>query len=579
MKRLNFLNHEISNIHAAALILGAAGFLSRLVGVLRNRLLFAEFGAGRELDIYYAAFQIPDFMAALFLLGAASAAILPIFQEYLLEEKKKAQEFIASLALVFFFGASLLSAAAFFAAPLAAPLVAPGFSSDEQALMVSVTRLMLISPILFGLSGIFSVVVQSFGLFFVYALAPILYNVGIIVGIAFLVPVFGIYGVGIGVVLGALAHLGLQFGASASRGFWPGIRPGSVWSVWSGTSNRMFAGRGIKKVLVLSFPRVLAISFSQMTGLVLVAIGSTLAAGSVAVFAAAQDLYFVPVGIFGVSYAVAIFPRLSRAAAAKSGAEYLKELALGIRAILFWTAPSAALFLVLRAHIVRVGLGAGAFSWEDTRLTAAVLAALAVAMVAAALQTLLVRGFYALGNTWIPLAVNFFSSLFSIALAFGAANFLGSDSELSRAIAGLFRIGDLPRPRVLGLGIGFAGGMVVNVAALAFLLVRRAERQFGAEFPRRTGEVSKIAIAALGAAAAAYLVRASFSETLPLITFMRVLVQGTAAAAAGLGTYWGMLSLMQSEDVAALRRSVARRLFSIGILPKSWDGDRIVTSN
>lgn len=547
-------------MHAAALILGAAGLLSRLVGVLRNRLLFAEFGAGRELDIYYAAFQIPDFMAALFLLGAASAAILPVFQEYLVESREKAQEFIASLSFLFFLTAAGASVIAFFAAPVIVPFVAPGFSADERMMTVSLTRLMLLSPILFGLSGIFSVVIQSFQRFFVYALAPILYNLGIIFGIVFLVPLVGIWGLGIGVALGALFHFGLQFGAAVKLGFRPGIRAN--------------VSEGVKKAFLLSFPRVLAISLTQLTTLALIAIGSTLAEGSVAVFAAAQDLYFVPIGVFGVSYAVAIFPRLSRAAVGRSGTEFLRELSSGIRSILFWVAPSGALFLVLRAHIVRVALGAGAFSWEDTRLTAAVLAALVFAMAAAALQTLLIRGFYALGNTWIPLAVNFFSSLFSIALAFGAAYSLGADSELTRAIQGLFRVGDLSRPQVLGLGIGFAGGMLVNAAGFWFLLVRYAEKKLGAEYPRGEREqIFKIIIAALAAGAAAYVVRASFSQTLPLITFLRVLGQGAAAATAGFGVYWGMLTLMGSEDVVVLRRSVTRRLFSIGILPKSWDGE------
>ena len=219
MRRLNFLNYEILNIHAAALVLGAAGLLSRLVGVLRNRLLFAEFGAGRELDIYYAAFQIPDFMAVLFLLGAASAAVLPIFQEYLTTDKKKAQEFIAALAGLFFLGSAAAALAAFFTAPFAVRFVAPGFSPQEQAFTATLARIMLLSPILFGLSGIFSVVVQSYRLFFVYALAPILYNLGIILGIVLLVPIFGVPGLGMGVVLGAAAHFGLQLGAAASRGF------------------------------------------------------------------------------------------------------------------------------------------------------------------------------------------------------------------------------------------------------------------------------------------------------------------------------------------------------------------------
>lgn len=562
--RLSFLNQEVVNVHAAALVLGAAGLASRLVGVVRNRLLFAEFGAGRELDIYYAAFQIPDFMAAVFLLGAASAAILPLFQEYLLKEKKKAQEFIGTLSSLFFLGALAASLTAFFVAPAVIPLAAPGFSADEQALTVALTRIMLLSPVLFGLSGIFSVVVQSYQLFFVYALAPILYNLGIVLGIVWLVPLFGVHGLGMGVILGAAAHSALQFGAAASRGF----HFGAVRA----------PGPGVRRVLLLSFPRVLAMSLTQLTMMALVAIGSLLEHGSVAVFSAAQDLYFVPIGVFGVSYAVAVFPRMARSAAQGAGADFFAELAAGIRGILFWVAPAATLTIVLRAHIVRAALGAGAFSWEDTRLTAAVLASLAVAMAAGAVQTLLIRAFYALGKTWLPLGVSVATSLFSIGLAWVLTSLLApsgraAGSAFGREVAALFRLGDLPHPEVLGLGIGFAAGIIANVIVLWIFLLRSGAAQFGVRSERQQAALGKIVIAAVLAGIAAYVVRVSFSETVPLITFTRVVGQGAAAAGAGMGVYWAALAWLGSEDAAAMRRAAARRLFSIGVLPREWDGE------
>jgi putative peptidoglycan lipid II flippase len=388
-------------------------------------------------------------------------------------------------------------------------------------------------------------------------------------GIVLLVPIFGVPGLGMGVVLGAAAHLGLQFGAAASRGF--NFDPSLACIMMQAK-----LGSGVRRVLTLSFPRMIAISLNQLTLMALVAIGSLLAAGSVAVFSAAQDLYFVPIGIFGVSYATALFPRLSRAAVRGSGEEFLQEFSVGVRSILFWVAPSSALFLVLRAHIVRVALGAGAFSWEDTRLTAAVLAALAVSMAAVALQTLLIRGFYAIGNTRLPLAVNAVASLVSIGLALGISTVLSSSAPYGRGLAALFRIGDLPHPEVLGLGIGFAAGAIVNTVLLYFLLMRRALKVSSAASGGACGaEVAKIISAAIAAAGVAYLVRASFSETLPLITFARVLGQGLAAAAAGAAAYAAILTALGSQELRMLRRSITKGLFSVGILPKSWDGERI----
>jgi len=363
--------------------------------------------------------------------------------------------------------------------------------------------------------------------------------------------------------LGALLSMGVQFGSVASLGFRPLIIQSAGPDIW----------QGVWRTILISFPRVLSISLSQLTVVVLVAIGSTLAAGSVAVFSLAQNLSFVPIGIFGVSYAVAVFPRLSHAAARRSGADFLRELFTGIRSILFWVAPSAVLFLVLRAHIVRVALGAGTFSWEDTRLTGAVLAALAVSMAAGALQTLLIRGYYAMRSTWLPLLVNVLASGFSVALGWGVAAKLAEDSAFTRGVASLFRIADLPHPEVVGLGIGFAAGLIVNVSVLWALLVYLAERQFGVRHERGGKEIATIIFAAALAGGAAYAVRVSFSEALPLITFFRVLLQGFIAGIAGLAVYLGVLLILRNEDVFSLWHGFGRRLFKIGVLPKSWDGE------
>lgn len=569
LRRIAFLQREVVTIHAAALILGGAGLVSRILGIVRDHLLTSRFGAGRELDIYNAAFNIPDFMSVLFLLGGASAAILPMFQEYLARDKEHAREMISLLALLFFLGSSVACVIAFFLAPTLMRFVVPGFAPQEQALTASLTRLMLLSPILLGISGIFSVVIQTFQRFFIYALAPILYNLGIIAGIAFLVPRFGVMGLAGGVVIGAFLHMGLQVWSATLVGFGPRL----LHSLMRVGDLVQSLGGSIRRVSLLAVPRVVSVSLAQITLVILDAIGSTLAAGSIAILGLAQNLYFVPVGIFGVSYATAIFPRLARAAAAHSGEDFLRELFSGLRSIFFWVAPSAALFIVLRAHIVRVALGARAFTWEDTRLTAAVLAALAIAMLAASLQMLLLRGFYALGNTWIPLAVNVAASFFSIVLAFLLTHLFATASPAARVLTAIFRISDLPHPEVLGLGIGFAAGLILDVVALSFILAIYARRVLGGTARAGGWEIMKIILASFAAGLAAYAVRASFSQALPLITFVRVLVQGASAAAVGCAAYIGALALMRSEDIAWLRGLAARRIFSLGILPKYWDGD------
>lgn len=560
IQKIFTFNGAIPSVHAAAFLIGSAGLLSRLLGILRNRLLASHFGAGRELDIYYAAFQIPDFMSAIFLLGAGSAAILPVFQEYLKDNRSRAYDLISNLQSGFLLASGIVAIVIFFLAPLFLYVTVPGFSDSERNLTVLLTRIMLLSPIFLGLSSILSSVIQSFQRFFAYALAPIFYNVGIIIGIIFFVPLFGMTGLGMGVALGALLHWLIQLISISQIGFRPRL-----------CIPRM--GTGIKRVVYLSFPRILSLSLVQLTLVALVALGSTLHAGSIAVFQLSQDLYFVPVALFGISYSIAIFPRLSEAYLNYNAAIFFRELLFGMRTIIFWVAPTIALFIVLRAHIVRVTLGAGRFSWEDTRLTAATLAAFSLAMIAGSLMPLFIKAFYALEKTWAPLFINIIASAVSIIVAVILIRVLGEASAFSSLLLGLFRITDLASAKVLGLALGFTAGLLVD-AVLLWIALRHALRErFGITqlFPLRP--LASICAAACAAGLGAYGVRISFSQTLPLITFVSVLAQGILAGVVGFAIYIGVLMLLKSEDVEMLRKSLQRQLISLRVLPKSWDGD------
>lgn len=547
-------------MHAAALMIGAAGFFSRIIGLFRDRLLASRFGAGRDLDIYYASFQIPDFLAVLFLLGAGSAAILPIFQEYLSRDREKAHRLISDLFTLFLLGASALGFVAFLFAPALARIIAPGFSAEDFARMAALTRIMIIAPVLFGISGIFTSVIESFQRFFAYALAPVLYNLGIIAGIVFLVPVFGVQGLAFGVVFGACLHFFVLLMTVKKLGFSPRLfRPA--------------LGAGVRSVIGLSFPRVLSVSISHFTFLALVAVGSMLAAGSIAVFQLAQNLYFVPIGIFGTSYAVVIFPRLSRAYIGRDQETFFRELFIGIHSILFWILPSIALFIVLRAHIVRVALGSGAFSWEDTRLTAATLLLFSFSMFASALIPLFIKGFYALENTWRPLVINVLASGLSVLFALLSLHWLQEGSGFYRFAVIFLRLSGLEDIRVLGLSFGFSAGLFVNVFLLYGALIRLAGEKFNCSRVMPFSGVAKITFAASLAGIAAYAVRVNFSEALPLVTFLRVLSQGIVAGSAGAGAYFGTLLLLKEPSAWSLWHTVRQRVFRIGILPPNWNGE------
>ncbi len=568
--RFNLINGEIGNVHSAALLLGAAGLFSRVLGVFRDRLLAGLFGAGRELDIYYIAFQIPDLVSLVLILGAGSAAILPIFQDALAKNQKEAHRLISHLVTLFLAVSIGVAVIFFFLTPLLIHFIAPGFSPEEKNFASTLTKIMLVSPILLGLSSIFSAVLQSFQRFLAFALAPVLYNLGIIAGIIFLVPFLGFMGLALGVVAGAFLHLLIQFQPLVSLGFAPRI----ILHLFKDTLTQFFQGP-VAQVFRLSFPRFLSLSVTQITLIILVALGSTLEAGSIAVFKLANNLFFVPIGIFGVSYAIAIFPKLSGAYIKKDAKLFFLELFLGLKSILFWIVPSAVLFIVLRAHIVRVALGTGAFSWEDTRLSAAVLGILAVAMFAEGIASLLIKGFYALENTWRPLFINIASALVSIGTAWFLTKALAEHTAFRAILTDIFRVSDLPNPEVLGLALGFSLGTVINVLVLYGVLRRLAEKTFEVRehFPFLT--IVKIVAAALAGGVVAYAVRVSFSETLPLITFAQVLVQGTLASFVGFAVYFLALLLLRNEEMYSVMQSLRRVFFGRKVLPPHWDGEEI----
>src|SRR3989338_5051883 len=183
---LSIFRSELKSVTQGAAVLAIAGLLADILSLFRDRLLAADFGASRALDIYYASFRIPDLIYTISL---------------------------------FFVGTSFFVVVAYFLMPILVPYFAPGFSGEEQASTINLSRILLLSPLLLGLSNLASSVVQSFRRFYIYAVSPLFYNLGIIIGILFLMPKFGLYGIVWGVVLGALMHLAIQLPTVFSLGF------------------------------------------------------------------------------------------------------------------------------------------------------------------------------------------------------------------------------------------------------------------------------------------------------------------------------------------------------------------------
>lgn len=401
------LSRKQANILSAATVIMVAVAMSRLLGLFRDRLLAGTFFGGNEwqLDVYFAAFRLPDMIFQLLVLGALSAAFIPVFSRYL--EKKEEEAYylsssVINFLLIFFI---LLSTLVFiFAEPLV-KIIAPAFDPIEINLMVSLTRVMLLAQLFFCFSNFLTGVIQSHQRFLVPALSPVAYNLGIIFGIVVLSHWLGIYGPTIGVVLGAFLHLIIQLPLALKLGF----RHSFVFD---------WRHPGVKQVARLMLPRTLALAVSQIELTVAVFLATSLAAGSLSIFYFAQHLMNFPIGLFGLTIGQAALPTLSRESGEKDFDKFKKTFLSSFNQILYLVLPASAILLVLRIPAVRIVFGAASFPWKATLLTGRVLAIFSLSIFAQAVVQLLVRGFYALHDTRTPFWIGALAVLTNVSSSF-----------------------------------------------------------------------------------------------------------------------------------------------------------------
>lgn len=511
------------SILRAAGVVAIFSLLSRILGMYRDRLFASTFGAGNILDSYYAAFRIPDLVFNFLILGTLSVAFIPVFTEYFVEDPKEANKIANTILNAAFLGMGALCLILLFFVPEVTKIIAPGFHGDKFQNTVVLTRLLLLSPVIFAISSVFSSILNALKRFLLVSLAPIIYNIGIICGIVFLYPIFGIRGLAYGVLLGALGHALIQV---------PGIfRSGFIYKPvlhWQHT--------GVVKIAKLFVPRIFGIDASQISLLIASIIGSTLASGSIAVFNLANNLQAVPIGIFGLSFAIASFPNLSEKFALKEHGEFNRILQKSIVHILYFTIPLSALLLILRAQIVRLILGTGHFNWTDTVLTANTLGIFGLSIFAQSLVPLFARAFYARHNTKIPVVVGLISMVLNAILSYIFGKIYG----------------------VVGLAAAFSIANVFNMIVLYAMLNARLEN-FGAAFLFKS--VAKICVAAIFMALAAYLSLIPLARIFPLHSTVHVLMQGLCAAVIGVAVFLLVGKGLGVEETSYAYNIVKTRIF------------------
>lgn len=388
------LNRKSSSILSAATIIAASFLLSAFLGLIRNRLLAARFFGGLEgdLDIYFAAFIIPDTVFQLLVVGAVSAAFIPIFQDYLKKSARKAN-FMANVALTSVTTILLVLSVviAIFARPLSQVL--SHFTGSQLDLMVNLIRLMSIAQVFFAVSSFLTGVLQAHRRFLVPAIAPLFYNLGTILGILILTPFLGIYAAAIGVIFGAFLHVVVQFPSAIHTGYFPKI-------------HFRLRHKGVLHMLHLMPPRTMSLALIQVERIVSLNLASALSAGSFTIFNFARQVYVLPISLFGVSLGQASFPTLADEALNEDQTKFAQTLGKTILQIFFFCLPAAILILILRIPIVRLIFGTKNFPWDATLLTGKALAVFSLSIAPQAAVQLLTRAFYAKKDTRTPLLIN-----------------------------------------------------------------------------------------------------------------------------------------------------------------------------
>jgi putative peptidoglycan lipid II flippase len=508
----------------ASLILTVAALASRLLGWIRLLVIGSQFGASRELDAYFAAFRIPDAIFQLVVAGALSAALIPVFASYRARGQDREAWQLASsvinLVLIALAGLSLVMA---IFAPVFVPFVAPGFDAPTTELTIRMTRVMLISPVLIGMGAVVTGILNSYQQFTVPAIAPLLYNVAIIAAAIFLAPIMGVEGLAVGVAIGSLAHLLVQVPNLA--------RVGQRYDLTIGLGHP-----GVRRVAWLMGPRTLGLAAGQLNFLVSTVLASGLPEGSLTAYNYAFQLSQIPVGVVGVSIAVALFPTLSQDAALGRIGDIRRQVATAIRVLLFVAAPVMAIMIVLREPLTDVFYQYGAFSASASERTASALLFFAIGLGGHIVVHVLARTFYAMQDTRTPVTWAIVAVAINVPLMAWLVGPMG----------------------VEGLALALSISAVLEVLGLLWSLHRRIDSVEGAAILRSLGRAAVAGVAsALFMLGGLTVVEASLGGLLDNVVG-RLLALLVLSAAGG-AVYLGTATALRAPELAQLRDHFRRR--------------------
>ncbi len=447
-------NRQIAR--AAAIVV--VGFLaSGVLGLIRTAAFSVTFGASESLDAFYAAQRIPEALFVVIAGGALGSSFIPVFGRFQSNGDSEGAWRLASAVMsCVFILATLLAVVTAILAPSIVPTVLePGASAAQQALTTSLTQVLLITVVIFGISGLLMGILNAQQVFLLPALALSMYNVGQIFGALVLTRLIPTYGAHYGVLIPQYADLlarglpsdggapvfGLAFGAVIGAGFHLLIQLPGLPRV--GAKLRFLPNPrvpGVREVLVLMGPRVLGGAVGQINFIVNVNLASGMISGSISALVTAWTLLFFVLGVIAQSVGTAVFPSLSNLAALKNMTGYKERLAGAMRGVLFLSFPATVGLILLGESGISVIIGQhGAWTMRDTQATAWALGFFALGIAGHSLLEVLSRAFYALSDTWTPVLVGVGSVIANVVLSLIFIRLIGDPASLSRGSSRAWR--------------------------------------------------------------------------------------------------------------------------------------------
>lgn len=490
---------------------------SRVLGLLRDMVISHQFGTSRVLDVYFAAFNVPDFIFNIVAGGALGSAFIPTFAAALaLNDPRRAWRLASSIInLVFILTTAIAILLALFAPPVVAATVARGFEPADQALTADLMRWMLVTPIIFGVSGIVMGILNSYQHFALPALAPVLYNAAIIAGAWFLAPTMGVYGLVVGVILGAVLHLAIQL----PLGFYFRLQISDFKLQIPNLKSEFLnlKSQDVREVIRLMLPRTFGIAAVQINFLVNTILASGLSVGAIAALSYAWRVMLLPVGVVGQSLGTAVFPTFSAQTARQAHDDFRNTFSIAFRTLLYLTIPAAVGLIVLGSPLIALLFQRGQFTAQSTAETAGALQFYALALFAHAGLEIVTRAFYALHDTKTPVLIGVGAMLLNIVLS------LGLIAPLAQG----------------GLALANSIATILEMSTLLVILRRRLGDIDGR---RISVSVARIVVASMAMGAALVLFANYFSSRGAIFVAM-------VGCALGAAIYFGATLLLRSEEI------------------------------